>query len=208
MEATKKGIKRKSTILSYYTKTPKVQTDNLGENDKLNETEVVVSLAESALTPFNHNSQSMSEQHNENNKLIEPSASALQTVITPTQIDIGLFIGQFEQEVSAIGEFTIWHHQVKNKNPKNATEAFINCNEEIFPTVHQLLKILITLPVTTASSERSFSSLRRLKTYLRNTTGENRLNGLAVMNIHRDLVVTTDEIIDTLALKNRRIKLV
>jgi len=111
-------------------------------------------------------------------------------------------------EVSAVGEFTIWHQQVKNKNPKNATEAFINCNEEIFPTVHRLLKILITLPVTTATSERSFSSLRRLKTYLRNTTGENRLNGLAVMNIHRDLVVTTDEIIDTLALKSRRIKLI
>jgi len=35
-----------------------------------NETEVVVSLAESALTPFDHNSQSMSEQHNENNKLV------------------------------------------------------------------------------------------------------------------------------------------
>jgi len=58
---------------------------------------------------------------------------------------------------------------------------------------------LITLPVTTASSERYFSSLRRLKTYLRNTTGENRLNGLAVMNIHRDLVVTTGEIKDALA---------
>jgi len=35
MEPTKKGIKRKNTILSYYTKTPKVQTDNLDENDKL-----------------------------------------------------------------------------------------------------------------------------------------------------------------------------
>jgi hypothetical protein len=64
---------------------------------------------------------------------------------------------------------------------------------------------LITLSVTTASSERSFSSLRCLKIYLRNTTGENRSNGLAVMNIHRDLVVTTDEIIDSLALKSRRI---
>jgi hypothetical protein len=41
------------------------------------------------------------------------------------------------------------------------------------------------------------SSLRRLKTYLRNTTSENRLNSLAVKNIHRDLVVTLDEIIDT-----------
>jgi len=34
MEPTKKGIKRKSTILSYYTKTPKLQADNLVEKDK------------------------------------------------------------------------------------------------------------------------------------------------------------------------------
>ena len=33
---------------------------------------------------------------------------------------------------------------------------------------------------TTCTSERSFSTLRRLKTYLRNTTNEERLNGLAV----------------------------
>jgi hypothetical protein len=64
---------------------------------------------------------------------------------------------------------------------------------------------LINLSVTTVSSERS---LRRFKTYMRNTAGENRLSGLAVMNIHRDLIVTTDEIMDTLALKIRRIKLI
>jgi len=111
-------------------------------------------------------------------------------------------------EISAIGEYAILYQRIKNKNPKNATEAFFDCNEDIIPTVHRLLQILITLSVTTASSERSSSSLRRLKTYLRNTTGENRLNGLTVMNIHRDLVVTTDEIIDTLSSKIRRIKLI
>lgn len=114
-------------------------------------------------------------------------------------------------EISAIGEFAIWYEHIKNKNPKNpknVTEAFFDSNEDIFPTVYRLLQVLITLPVTTASSETSFSSLRRLKTYLRNTTGENRLNGLAVINIHRDLVVTTDEIIDTLASKSRHIKLI
>jgi len=35
MECTKQGIKRKNTISSYFTKTPKLQTDNLGEKDKL-----------------------------------------------------------------------------------------------------------------------------------------------------------------------------
>lgn len=66
-------------------------------------------------------------------------------------------------EISAIGEFAIWHQQIKNKNPKNATKALIGCYEEIFPTVHRLLLILITLTVTRVSGERSFPSLRRLE---------------------------------------------
>lgn len=86
--------------------------------------------------------------------------------------------------------------------PKNATKDFISCNEEIFPTVYRLLQILITLPVTATCIKRSFSSLRRLKIYLRNTTGESPLNGLA--NIHCDVVVnycsSTDEIIEKLVL--------
>ena len=53
--------------------------------------------------------------------------------------------------------------------------------------------------------ERSFSTLRRLKTYLRNRTGEERLNGLALLNIHRDVEVTSDRILDILARKTRRI---
>jgi len=43
---------------------------------------------------------------------------------------------------------------------------------------------------TTETSEKSFSTLKRLKTYLRNTTGENRLNSLALLNIHREIVLT------------------
>lgn len=35
MERIKKDGKRKNTILSYYTKTPKLQSDNLGEKEKL-----------------------------------------------------------------------------------------------------------------------------------------------------------------------------
>ncbi|KAE9528193.1 hypothetical protein AGLY_012615 [Aphis glycines] len=49
----------------------------------------------------------------------------------------------------------------------------------------KLLVILAIFPVTTSASERSFSTLCILKSYLRNTVGENRLNGLALMNIHR-----------------------
>ena len=44
--------------------------------------------------------------------------------------------------------------------------------------------MLATLPVTTAANKRLFSALKYLKTYLRNTTKEVRLNGLYV---YRDI---------------------
>ncbi len=35
--------------------------------------------------------------------------------------------------------------------------------------MHKILKIYFTLPVTTATAERSFSSLKRIKTFLQNS---------------------------------------
>ena len=37
----------------------------------------------------------------------------------------------------------------------------------MFPNIHTILKVLLTMPISAASAERSFSGLRRLKTYLR-----------------------------------------
>jgi hypothetical protein len=60
--------------------------------------------------------------------------------------------------------------------PANAIETLEQCNADFYPNVHKLLTILATLPVTTASAERSFSTLRRLKTYLKATMTSKRLN--------------------------------
>jgi len=40
---------------------------------------------------------------------------------------------------------------------------------ETFPSIAVLLQIYATLPVTTATSERSFSALKYIKNYLRST---------------------------------------
>ena len=42
------------------------------------------------------------------------------------------------------------------------------------------------MPATNAVSERSFSTLKRVKTYLRSTTGDSRLNHLMMLHVHKD----------------------
>ncbi|CAH1102311.1 unnamed protein product [Psylliodes chrysocephalus] len=63
----------------------------------------------------------------------------------------------------------------------------------------KLLKILAAPSLSTCTPERTFSSMKRLKTYLRNSTGQERLNGLALMSIHRRI-----EVIDLFAAKKAR----
>ena len=48
-------------------------------------------------------------------------------------------------------------------------EALCACHADIYPNVYILLTILGTLSTSTATSERSFSTMRRLKTYLRSS---------------------------------------
>ena len=56
-----------------------------------------------------------------------------------------------------------------------------------YPSLAVLIQILATLPVTTATNERSFSALEYLKTYLQNITKEVRLNGFALLHVHCDI---------------------
>ena len=58
--------------------------------------------------------------------------------------------------------------------------------------VDKLLRIFLTAPVSTATAERSFSSLRRLKTYLRTTMTQKRLNNAAILHIHKHVTDTVD----------------
>jgi len=112
---------------------------------------------------------------------------------------------------SVEGEFILWQEKwnlipVENR-PNIAFEAMMACDVKYYPNIHRMLKLCVTLPVSTATAERSFSTLRRMKTYLRNSIGEDRLNGLALLHIHREVVITVDEVLDRFASKKRRLPL-
>ncbi|KAJ8882542.1 hypothetical protein PR048_014353 [Dryococelus australis] len=63
-----------------------------------------------------------------------------------------------------------------------------------------------TLPVTTNTVERSFSTLSHLKTYLRSPITEDRLNGLAILYIHQEIAfaMKPEEVLDIFARKHKR----
>ena len=57
--------------------------------------------------------------------------------------------------------------------------------KDAFPELVKLVKIAMTIAVNTAHCERSFSALKRIKTYLRSTMCEQRLTDLAILSIER-----------------------
>ncbi|XP_021985488.1 zinc finger MYM-type protein 1-like [Helianthus annuus] len=75
-----------------------------------------------------------------------------------------------------------------------------------YPYAINAYKVLLTIPVTVASAERSFSKLKLLKTYLRSTMSQERLNRLATISIESEILDTMDykELIESFASKNAR----
>ena len=55
---------------------------------------------------------------------------------------------------------------------------------DLLPEVSQLVRLMLTVPATSCASERSFSLLRRIKTYLRTTMPQARLNYAAVCSTY------------------------
>ena len=84
------------------------------------------------------------------------------------------------------------------------------------PQVTKLCELVLTVPATTASVERSFSALKRIKTASRNTMGQGRLSSLSLLSIEKELLASLyakasfhDEVIDKFAaMKERRIDLI
>ncbi|XP_050064339.1 52 kDa repressor of the inhibitor of the protein kinase-like [Aphis gossypii] len=101
---------------------------------------------------------------------------------------------------TTLGELKMWKLKLARLNfkPSNGIDALQLCSPVIFPSIHMLLKILCTLPVSTATPERMFSNLKRVKSYLRNTMKEDRLNGLTMLSLYRNINLTPEEVIDEL----------
>ena len=83
--------------------------------------------------------------------------------------------------------------QAKELDTPEKVLAHVDC--DYFPNIHTLIVIVATLPVTSCECEWSISVLKLVKTTLRSTTTENQLNVLAMLQYHRDIPVSADEVV-------------
>ncbi len=58
----------------------------------------------------------------------------------------------------------------------------------LFVEAEKRLKLCLYLPVSIASSERSCSTLKRLKTWLRSSMSQKRLTHLTLIHVHADII--------------------
>lgn len=111
-------------------------------------------------------------------------------------------------------ELTVFIQQLKRKADDgqgfaSLMEVLDNTPEDIFPNVNKTIRALITLPMTSCSVERLFSTTNRIKTSMRSSMITARLNNLSLLSFERELADTLnyDEIISIFMQKPRRLRL-
>lgn len=127
------------------------------------------------------------------------------------------------QEVYEIDNFTAecdtWFDLWQNRQQQETAYALADMDlisvldhTKFFPAIAHALHLALALPATTCTIERSFSTLRRVKTWLRATMCDDRLSGLSMLSVHRRLVADkrkdfVESVISKFAENPRRIQL-
>ncbi|XP_060881728.1 52 kDa repressor of the inhibitor of the protein kinase-like [Metopolophium dirhodum] len=111
---------------------------------------------------------------------------------------------------NSLAELKIWRTKILDNSEviKTGLDALQLCSSSIYTNLNKLLKILCVLPVLTSTPERTFSTLKRVKTFTRNSMLEDRLNGLTLLAVHKDISITPDEVLDEMSMKPRKLELI
>ena len=92
----------------------------------------------------------------------------------------------------------MWHVVVDDA-PDTLQTSLAACEQKLFPNIFLCLYLLMVVPVSTAATERSHSGLQIVKTKLQSTMGQQRLNALMLLYIHKDIQINYPKIIDIYA---------
>ena len=105
-------------------------------------------------------------------------------------------------------ELKILKEVIQTEENKNTPVDILNYIKklEYFPNACIAYRILLTIPVTVASAEKTFSKLKLIKSFLRSTMSQERLSGLAILSIEKNMLEKIDykSLINNFASKRAR----
>ena len=88
--------------------------------------------------------------------------------------------------------------------PDSLVSTLAEMNPKRFPNISSIFRLMLLQPATSASVERANSALKRIKTDLRSTMKEDRLNALLLLHVHRDIKLDYDKIVKKYASRHTR----
>lgn len=92
-------------------------------------------------------------------------------------------------------QLALFHSQMKYSSLQTAVNVMREVHPDVrklFNQVERLLRLLLVCPASSCEAERSLSALRRLKTWLRNSMSQSRLNSVAICHVHQQLLDDID----------------
>ena len=95
-------------------------------------------------------------------------------------------------------ELSLWEHHWENCLANLPDNVCVTSKQTIFTCflfIKRALRILGTIPVSSCACERSFSSIKLLKTYNHSTMINNRLTALAMLYVHLDIHPSSEEVL-------------
>ena len=125
--------------------------------------------------------------------------SKLESILLQKDLSIGavdeilsLYKDDFSQDL-LISQLQIFHSNYSLPSANGSihdvialVQGFSAAEKDLMSQVVTLVKLVLVMPATNAISERSFSAMRRTKTYLRSTMLQERLNATMVLHVHKE----------------------
>lgn len=137
--------------------------------------------------------------------LSQEELSKLASELTFWESDLPcLSVKDLEKELADWKRYCVNMSKETSEKLCNLIFLFNFVDGDVFPNVKILLHIGCVLPITTCEAERSFSGLRRIKSYMRSTMQEDRLTGLALMHLHHSLEIDQKEIVQSFIRQGKR----
>ena len=132
----------------------------------------------------------------------------LPSSITPSFLSLHSVCKIYKEDLpnsaSLESELQLWQSKWRAEHNLASTlntpeKALVHADKDFYPNIHTLLSIMATLPVTSCECERSISMLRIVKSQLRSSMGQNRLNNLALLYYHYDIEIIPKEVVEEFA---------